>query len=146
MTSISLADSNDKLFVLVAVGNVIKAAAEIAFTRRAKAPYPVSSSQTRIDNGLPKRRLVSARHRRLGSVRTPAGEGDARAGRRRIARHLVQGLAKSAAEREHALLDDDGHFADVTNRFASIVENPRAPFDLRRERVDLGFVLFRLVL
>jgi hypothetical protein len=77
---------------------------------------------------------------------TPVEEGGARAGRRRIARRLVQGLAESAAEREHALLDDGGHFAEVTNRFAPIVENPRAPFDLRRERVDLGFVLFRLVL
>jgi hypothetical protein len=101
--------------------------------------------QARTDNGLPKRRPVSERHRRL-SVRTPAGKATPAPGQRRIARRLVQGLAKSAAERQHALLDDGGHFADVTNRFAPIVENPRAPFDLRRERVDLRFVLFRLVL
>jgi hypothetical protein len=55
-------------------------------------------------------------------------------------------LANRASERKHALLNDGGHFADVTNRFASIVENPRAPFNLRGERIDLGLVLLRFIL
>src|SRR5579872_5131586 len=58
----------------------------------------------------------------------------------------IQRLSNRVPEREHALFDGGRHFADIADRFAPIVENARAPFDLRGERADLGLIRLRLVL
>ena len=82
------------------------------------------------------------------AVRTPRCETQPGSGRAANSATSLQssGLPNRAAERKHALLDGGGHFADISDRFAPIVENARAPFDLRGERVDLGLVRVRLVL
>ncbi len=58
----------------------------------------------------------------------------------------IQRLPDRARQRECALFDRGRNLADVADRFAPILEDARAPFDLTGERGDLGWVLARPVL
>ena len=49
-------------------------------------------------------------------------------------------------EREQALLDENGHFADEVHRFAAFLEDARIPFDAIGQFVDFAPVGIRPVL
>src|SRR4029077_9132341 len=49
-------------------------------------------------------------------------------------------------QREQALLDEDGHLADITDGLLPFLEDARLPLDAAAQLVDLGLVVAGLVL
>src|SRR5260370_15027136 len=59
---------------------------------------------------------------------------------------LLHLLPNRSAERKQAAFDNDRHFARISDGFAPVVENARAPFDPRPEFIKLGLIRPGLVL